>query len=85
MGSIQDQHLMLDEDGFRDHGTDAARTQEPGNRSEGMNKEHKEMAHRSIAARCADSGHYAEKWQFAMDIVRRPGYPRWRGKDRISW
>ena len=60
MGSIQDEHLMLDEDGFRDHGTDTARTQEPGNRSEGMNKKHEEMAHRSIVARGANAGNYAE-------------------------
>jgi hypothetical protein len=51
---------MLEENGFGDHGTNAARTDEPGNRNESMNKEHKEMAHRSIVARSANSGNYAE-------------------------
>jgi hypothetical protein len=60
MGSIQDQHLMLDQDGFRDHGTDAARAQKPGTRSEGMNEKQEEMAHRSIVAGAANSGNYAE-------------------------
>jgi hypothetical protein len=59
MGSIQDQQLMLDENGFRDHGTDAAWAQKPGNRGEDMNEKHEEMAHRSIVARTANARNYA--------------------------
>jgi hypothetical protein len=51
---------MLDENGFRDHGTDAARAQNPSNRNQGMNEKHEEMAHRSIVAGAANSGNYAE-------------------------
>jgi hypothetical protein len=61
MGSIQEQHLMLAENGFGNHGTDAARAQEPGNGSKGMNEKYQEMAHRGIEARRANSGNYAEK------------------------
>jgi ribosomal protein L4 len=60
VGSIQDQHLMLEENVFGDHGTNAARAQEPGNRNESMNKKQKKMAHRSIVARGANSRNYAE-------------------------
>jgi hypothetical protein len=60
MGSIQDQKLMFDEDGFRDHGADAARAQKPGNRSEDMNEKHEEMAHHGIVARTANAGNYGE-------------------------
>jgi hypothetical protein len=55
MGSIQDQQLMLDENGFRDHGTDASRAQKPGNRGEDMNEKHEGMAHRGIVARTANA------------------------------
>ena len=58
VGSIQDQQLMLDENGLRDHGTDAARAQKPGDRSEDMNEKHEEMAHRSIVARTANAGNW---------------------------
>ena len=49
---------MLDENGFRDHGTDAARAQKAGDGSEDMNEKHEEMAHRSIVARTANAGNY---------------------------
>jgi hypothetical protein len=68
VGSIQDQQLMLDENGFGDHGTEAARAQKPGDRSEDMNEKHDEMAHHSIVARTANAGNYGENWQFAMDL-----------------
>ena len=67
MGSIQDQQLMLDENRFGDHGTDAARAENPGNRGEDMNEKHEEIAHRSIVARIANARNYAANWQFAMD------------------
>jgi hypothetical protein len=60
MGAIQDQQLMLDENGFSDDGTDAARAQKPGNRSKGMNEKHDEMAHHGIVARTANAGNYGE-------------------------
>jgi len=34
----------LEENGFRDHRTDAARAKKPGNCGEAMNEEHEEMA-----------------------------------------
>ena len=47
---------MLDENGFRDHGMDAARAQKTGDRDEDMNEKREEMAHRSIVARTANAG-----------------------------
>ena len=66
MGSIQDQQLMLEENGFRNHGTDAARAKEPANCSEGMNEKHEEMAHRSIVARTANAKNCRTNFEFAM-------------------
>jgi hypothetical protein len=51
---------MLDENGLRDHGTDASRAQKSGNRNDGMNEKHEEMAHRIIVARTANAGNYGE-------------------------
>jgi hypothetical protein len=51
---------MLVENGLGHHGTDAARTQKPGDRNGDMNEKHDEMAHRSIVARTADAGNYGE-------------------------
>ena len=62
MGSIQDQQLMLEENGFRDHRTDAARAKEPGNCGEAMNEEHEEMAHRGIVARTANARKCGRIW-----------------------
>jgi hypothetical protein len=62
--------LVPGENGFRDHGTDAARAQNPADRSEDMNEKHEEMAHRSIVARIANSRNYAENYQFASECVQ---------------
>jgi hypothetical protein len=50
---------MLDENGPGDDGTNAARAQKPGGRSDDMNEQDEEMAHRSIVARTANAGNYA--------------------------
>ena len=42
---IKDEELLLDEDGLRDHRTKAARTQESGKSSDGMDEEDDEIAH----------------------------------------
>ncbi len=44
-GSIQDQELLLDENGLRNHGADAAWTHESGQSSDGMDEEDDEIAH----------------------------------------
>ena len=62
MGSIQDQQLMLEENGFRDHRTDAARAKEPGNCGEAMNDKHEEMAHCGIVARTANARKCGRIW-----------------------
>ena len=49
---------MFDENGFGDHGTDAARARESGERSDDMNEKDDEMAHCSILARTANAGNY---------------------------
>ena len=70
---------MLDEDGLGDHRTDAARTQESGKSSEGMNEKDDELANLSILARTANPRNCAANQQFARDrlgyIIRsvRPG------------
>ena len=46
--------MLLDENGLGDHRTDAARTQESGKSSEGMNEKDDELAHLSILARTAN-------------------------------
>jgi hypothetical protein len=66
-GSIQDQKLVPDENGFRDHGTEDVRAQKPGDRTEHMNETHDEIAHYGIAARTASAGNYGEHGQFAID------------------
>ena len=45
MGPIEDQELLLDENGFSDDRTDAARTQEPNERSDDMDEKDGEIAH----------------------------------------
>ena len=52
--TIEDQELLLDENGLGDHRTDAARTQESGKSSDGMNEKDDELAHLSILARTAN-------------------------------
>jgi hypothetical protein len=42
--TIEDQGLLLDGNGLGDYGTDAARTQESGKSSEGMDEEDDEIA-----------------------------------------
>ena len=50
-GPIEDQQLVLDEHGFRDHGTRAAGTDEPGDCRQQMQKKDGQIAHRRILAR----------------------------------
>ena len=58
---------MLDENGLDDHGTEAARAKEPGDRNDGMKEKPDEIAHRSIVARTANAGNYGAIYQFATD------------------
>ena len=51
--SIEDQELLLDENGFSDDRTDATWTQEPGERSDDMNEKDDEIAHLTILPRTA--------------------------------
>jgi hypothetical protein len=44
-GPDEDQQLVLDEDGFRDHGTDAARTGQPNDRRQQMQNKNGQVAH----------------------------------------
>jgi hypothetical protein len=46
--TIEDQELLLDENGFGDYRTDAARTQESGTSSDDMDEKDDEIAHLSI-------------------------------------
>ena len=48
--TIENQELLLDENGLGDHRTDAARTQESGERSDDMDEKEDEIAHLSILA-----------------------------------
>ncbi len=43
--TIKDEELQFDEDGLGDHRTKAARTQESGKSSDGMDEEDDEIAH----------------------------------------
>jgi hypothetical protein len=51
--TIENQELLLDENGLGDDRMDAAWTQEPGKRSDAMEEEDDEIAHLSILARTA--------------------------------
>ena len=51
---IENQELLLDENGLGDERTDAARTQEAGERSDDMNKKDDEIAHLTILPRTAN-------------------------------
>jgi hypothetical protein len=54
-GSIQDQELPLDENGFRDHGADAARAHKSGKGGDDMDEKNEEIAHHSTVAGSADT------------------------------
>jgi len=49
-GPIEDQELLFDENGLGDDRTDAARTQESGERSDDMKEKDDESAHLNILA-----------------------------------
>ena len=50
-GSIQDEELLLEENGVRDNGANATRTHESGKGGDDMDEKNEEIAHRSIVAR----------------------------------
>ena len=77
-GSIQDQELLLDENGLGDHGTEAARAKKPADRNDDMKEKHDEMAHHSIVARTANAGNYGAIYQFAIDRRRCSSFSRIR-------
>jgi len=77
-GSIQDQELLLDENGLGDHGTEAARAKKPADRNDDMKEKHDEMAHHSIVARTAYAGNYGAIYQFAIDRRRCSSFSRIR-------
>jgi hypothetical protein len=49
--SIEDQQLVLDEHGFGDHGTRAARTGQSGDRRQQMQNKNGEIAHAAVVSR----------------------------------
>ena len=65
--SIEDQELLLDENGFSDDRTDATWTQESGERSDDMDEKDDEIAHLSILARTAIPQELWVNQQFAID------------------
>jgi hypothetical protein len=50
-GPIEDQQLVPEEYGFRNHGTRAAGTSQSGDRRQQMQKQDGEIAHRTIVSR----------------------------------
>ena len=50
-GAINNQQLLLDEQGFGDHGTRASRTGQSGDRRQQMQKQDSQIAHRTILTR----------------------------------
>jgi hypothetical protein len=58
---------LLDENGLGDDRTDAARTQESGERSDDMDEKDDEIAHLSILARTAIPQELWVNQQFAID------------------
>jgi hypothetical protein len=68
-GTIQDQELLLDENGLGDYGTDATRTQESGKRNDDVDEKDDQIAHLSIAARTANAGNWSENQQFARGKI----------------
>jgi hypothetical protein len=77
MGSIQDQHLMLEENGFGDHGSDAAGAKEPGSCGQDMNEKHEEIAHRGSVARTANARKCSFIWNSPL-TGSRSGYVSFR-------
>jgi hypothetical protein len=53
--TIEDQELLLDENGFGDYRTDAARTQESGTSNDDVDEKDDEIAHLGILARMANT------------------------------
>jgi len=66
-GTIQDQELLLDENGLGDHGTAPARTQESRKRNDDMDEKDDQITLLSIVARTGIAGDWSENWQFTMD------------------
>jgi hypothetical protein len=54
MGPIEDQELLLDENGLSDDRTNATWTQESDERRDDMNEKDDEIAHLTILARTAN-------------------------------
>jgi len=50
-GAIHDQELVLEEKRFRNQGTDAARSKQPGQGGKEMDEKNQQMAHRRMVAR----------------------------------
>ena len=68
-GPIEDEQLVLDEHGFGDYGTGAARTDESGERRQQMEKEDGQIAHGTIVARSPHP-------RFAHDLAIRHAHVR---------
>ena len=68
-GTIQDQELLLDENGLGDHGTDPSRAQESRKRNDDVDEKDDQIAHLCIVARTGNAGDWSENWQFAMDTL----------------
>ena len=83
--SIEDQELLLDENGFSDDRTDATWTQESGERSDDMNEEDDEIAHPTILARTANLQESSKPPSdiSKIQIISNHGYFFVRGSDAL--
>jgi ketosteroid isomerase-like protein len=65
--AIEDQRLMLGEDGLSNYGTGAARTGKPNNGREEMDEKDQQIAHFRIVARNLELAEFRPNQPFAMD------------------
>ena len=72
--SIEDQQLVFDEQGFGHDGTRAARTGDPGDCRNQMQKKDGEIAHRAILARSRHAQEMPTNCEFAMhrSVYQKP-------------
>jgi len=82
MGPIEDQQLLLDENGLSDDRTNATWTQESDERSDDMNEKDDEIAHLTILARtanpqelCAASNSRLTGMRSSMRFFHSPSMP----------
>ena len=69
--------MLLDENGFGNHGTAPSRAQESRKQNDDVDENDDQIAHLSIVARTGNARDWSENWQFAMDrsVLESSSFP----------